>query len=735
MTPPESNSSFVPITPNPFIVGNPVRDRNMFFGRKTEFEFVKKRFGETTRGGLLVFCGERRSGKTSILFQILDGRLGPDFIPVLIDMQSMAIENEIDFLHKISMEILETVGEDAKDISPPDFAPGTKPSSSFYKFVENILGKLPDRKIVLLFDEYELFENKIEAGVLTQDVLFIIASLMEKLSVFVVFTGSQHLEQRRHEYWRILGKSLYRSISYLNVKDAIDLIQKPVEGRVHYESGTVDQIHRLTAGQPFYTQAVCQNLVDHLNEIKSHHAGDSEIKHVVEAIVDNPLPQMIFLWDGLEVDQKLVLALLAEALENENDYADLGALTAIISSRKYPLNLSKPRIATALEQLFKEELLLKNNEDSPGYAFRMDLWRLWIKRMHSVWQVMREEGMQIRIGKWDRYRKPALLGGAVLLVLLAAFVVGSRRNRGDFEVGRPDPPALIGNAYVLLRADPGDALITIDGDRIARGQYQGPVTANAEHMVVVTADGYERQTLTLTLEAEESIERNIALEPIRGSLIVETDPPGARISLDGEPQGSSPVRILRLPVKASYRITAELNGYLSGTEIVSLFPDTARSVFLSLDPVKQSLVVDSSPPSARISIDGADLGRAPVTANIRLGIHEFGASLDGYVAIDTTLEVTQGIRQVKLFLEPEPPGVIVLLGDFPATIWVDGRSIATEVQNSGPISLRSGVHEFEVIVRGREPLKRTIEIRSGERIEFDYTLDRIVSRTPTKESR
>src|SRR5437867_9616637 len=116
--------SFVPISPNPFIVGNPVRGRSMFFGREAEFELVRNRFQHSTRGGLLVFCGERRSGKTSILFQIIDRRLGPDFIPVLIDMQSMAITNEIDFLDKIALEILDALGPEAARIPPPDFTKG-----------------------------------------------------------------------------------------------------------------------------------------------------------------------------------------------------------------------------------------------------------------------------------------------------------------------------------------------------------------------------------------------------------------------------------------------------------------------------------------------------------------------------------------------------------------------------------------------------------------------------------
>ena len=50
-----TDSAFVPISPNPFIVGNPVRGRAMFFGREAEFELVQKRFGDSPHGGLLVF--------------------------------------------------------------------------------------------------------------------------------------------------------------------------------------------------------------------------------------------------------------------------------------------------------------------------------------------------------------------------------------------------------------------------------------------------------------------------------------------------------------------------------------------------------------------------------------------------------------------------------------------------------------------------------------------------------
>ena len=75
---------------NPYIVGNPIKTREMFFGREDDFGYVEKKIGSAKSNQVLVFCGERRSGKTSILFQILGGRLGERFLPVLVDMQILS---------------------------------------------------------------------------------------------------------------------------------------------------------------------------------------------------------------------------------------------------------------------------------------------------------------------------------------------------------------------------------------------------------------------------------------------------------------------------------------------------------------------------------------------------------------------------------------------------------------------------------------------------------------------
>lgn len=381
---------FVPIRPNPYIYGNNIQSSAMFFGREAEFDRVHKIFESSSRGALMVFFGERRSGKTSILWQIQQGRLGPEFISILIPLQDMSDKSEAEFIERIIADIDRAIGDDQQRQSTHF----TGSAEGFRRFVEDFVVRMPDRKLVLMFDEYEVFEDKIENGTLSKEFLYALSSLKESYPVFLIFTGSQHLEEHRKDYWSILARaSEYTRISYLDPRDTARLIREPVAGRVEFPDAIVARIVHLTAGQPYYTQAICWNIVYILNQRHTSVVTEDILEAVVTRLVENPLPQMTFAWKQLSREKKLTLALLAEVLEKESDRADASQLVAAIRKGRYPLDLDRPALANTLNALFVQELLGLEQNPRPAYVFRMDLWRRWIRRMLSVWRVMRDEGL------------------------------------------------------------------------------------------------------------------------------------------------------------------------------------------------------------------------------------------------------------------------------------------------------------------------------------------------------
>ena len=737
----ERKGSFEEIA-NPYIVGNPVREPTMFFGREAEFEFARKRFVGGERGGLLVFCGERRSGKTSILFQILEGRLGGDFIPVLIDMQSMAIRDEGDFLTRVAAEIAAAMRARGTAVSVPDFTAGGKPSAVFLEFVRQVRAAAPDQIPVLMFDEYELFENKIDAGALTEDMLNIFAHLMEQHDVYFVFTGSQHLEKRQRPYWRLLGRSLHRAISYLQHEDALRLIREPVAGRVRYAEGTEETIYRLTAGQPFYTQAICQRLVDHLNEAQTSVATPAILESVVRDVVSNALPQMVFLWESLERDEKIVLALLAEQLADADDRATVEQITALRASRKYPVDLDVARMATALENLFAKELLGKSHDLPPHYSFRMDIWRRWIRVMHSVWQVTRELGIKRAPVRRLTTRGRVALVCALICVLagIGWLVQDGRNDRMRIPPVPPLPAILAEHGEVTIRI-PEQARLFLNG-RATGGvgeSWSGSLPAGVDQQVRVAAEGYADSSFVVRPVEGKSIDIALALRPVFGEVAITTMPAGADVFVDGEPRGQSPGAgkrlVLRLPAAKTYTVRAALAGRDAVEKSVHVLADSTLGLHLALAEALVEVTVLSYPEGASIDIEGRDAGRTtlaqPLVRPLAPGTHRIQASLDGHVAVDSTVHVTGKTQRVVFSLREEPLGELVIVGDvYARQIRVDGQRVATDVQHYKLPSLRPGVHKLYVQMQDGTNLEVEVEVISGHRLVFDYTRKEVTRREP-----
>ena len=188
----------------------------------------------------------------------------------------------------------------------------------------------------------------------------------------------------------MLRRSHFRKIGFLSENDARRLVVEPVSSLLVYGRNVVDRVVRLTAGQPFYTQVICQTAVDYANEHERNVLTMRGLNHVIDEIVDHPLPQMIYTWDALSPDEKVVLSLLATRLGTQDGvgWATASDIARLIRSEKAPVDLSENTIHLTLEELFRREVLEKNAYEA--YRFRIDLLRLWIRRSHSIWQVLKE---------------------------------------------------------------------------------------------------------------------------------------------------------------------------------------------------------------------------------------------------------------------------------------------------------------------------------------------------------
>lgn len=138
------------------------------------------------------------------------------------------------------------------------------------------------------------------------------------------------------------------------------------------------------------------------------------------------------------------------------------------------------------------------------------------------------------------------------------------------------------------------------------------------------------------------------LEQIRSltaevTVTVEGGP--AKLLVDGEPAGTTPLSepVLVGPGKHTFR--AERDG--GEVDEVSLELVSATQKTVKLEPKKASakpgtLIVDSAPPGAVLTVDGTLAGVGPVTMPLAAGGHQVVAELDGYQLARTEVVITAG---------------------------------------------------------------------------------------------
>ena len=134
-------------------------------------------------------------------------------------------------------------------------------------------------------------------------------------------------------------------------------------------------------------------MMDRLNEVERNRVRQEDVDAVATELADNPLPQMIYFWAGLESREKVTLSAIAEMLKNANQYTDPDDLADVL--KKFSVPLSMDELKKAAEKMLNRKILEQDTEDF--FRFRMDLFRLWIREEHNLYKVAREIKQQATV--------------------------------------------------------------------------------------------------------------------------------------------------------------------------------------------------------------------------------------------------------------------------------------------------------------------------------------------------
>ena len=240
------------------------------------------------------------------------------------------------------------------------------------------------------------------------------------------------------------------------------------------------------------------------------------------------------------------------------------------------------------------------------------------------------------------------------------------------------------------------------------------------------AEGYQTLEQGFEVTPEGPSRFQFEFEKLPGRLNLTSIPEGAKVDVDGERVGNTPLENFPLaPGSHQLRLSAKRHQvHEQRIDIEGL--DKQQHLEVELKPAWAEISLRSEPPGAQVRVDGEALGETPLTAEIGAGNHKVEMTLEGYQPWQDSLDVVANEPQTLPLVELELRPALVHLQTTPkgASITVGGQFAG---QTPETVSVKPNEPTRVTLSKaGYETASRTLELASAEESEWQTELEPIM---------
>jgi len=232
------------------------------------------------------------------------------------------------------------------------------------------------------------------------------------------------------------------------------------------------------------------------------------------------------------------------------------------------------------------------------------------------------------------------------------------------------------------------------------------------HLITVQARGFHTRRQTITLGAGERVPLNMELEPRTGLVLIHTQPDDVEVKINSVNKGSTPLLLTDLPW-GQHTVHLSKPGYRDRTVGLSITGRSPIYINETLTTSSATLTVESTPPGARITLNGSSRGTTPATIEeVPEGTAVLELHMEGYEPFSESLTLAAGQRvQRNAELTPIPAGITIVSIPEGARIYVNNQ-----YQGRSPVTLENlppGDYRIRGELPGHEPLARTVHLENA----------------------
>jgi hypothetical protein len=181
---------------------------------------------------------------------------------------------------------------------------------------------------------------------------------------------------------------------------------------------------------------------------------------------------------------------------------------------------------------------------------------------------------------------------------------------------------------VNITSNPSGAEIVAD-DKIRTEKTPAKISLKqGVHTIKVKKVGYIDAEKTIQIIRKSSKELSFSLELVPGTLSINVDPGGAKVYINGDYKGISPLDINLKEGK--YKLTISMENFKDYNSEVTVLSGKTKTITFSLLPNLGTLNINSTPSFASVYINGISKGTTPLTLPLPQGNFKVTLKKDCY---------------------------------------------------------------------------------------------------------
>jgi tetratricopeptide (TPR) repeat protein len=378
---------------NPYVIGTPIDDRQMFFGRETLLQFIDDNLQQGAR--VILLYGQRRIGKSSVLAQIPNFIEPNQFYFVSFDLQNQGRRLLGEVLHSLANAIVEHL-EDDYDIPldtitlPLETELIHDPDQFSYQFLPEVFQHIGDKNLVLLLDEFDVLSNYSSESAIEHFFPYLqsIISIHEKL--FIIPAIGRRPEDLQNLISLFKGAPA-QEVWLLDEPSARSLITKPSEGVLQYEPDAIQTILNLTSGHPYFTQVLCFSIFGQARAQGQWRVTRADVEQVVHKAIESSRPGLTWFRDSLPITERVIFSAVAEAQQRVQDQPGSPLQSPLALLGDYGI-IQTASLARAGQRLVDWGFLdplspaTAGSSKFPLYTVKVELVRRWLVEAYPLYK-------------------------------------------------------------------------------------------------------------------------------------------------------------------------------------------------------------------------------------------------------------------------------------------------------------------------------------------------------------